>query len=149
MYTELGQTKLQINNIYCELRSLRNSKHSHRCCTKVIIDNMMNLELLFHSANLTGNSTLRQIAISHADVTMRNHIRGDGEIAVNNSKSLLLNSISVLPGSTWHVVEYDETTGRVIRKRTVQGYSDDSTWARGQAWALYGFANSEAVEIHF
>jgi hypothetical protein len=45
-------------------------------------------------------------------------------------------------GSTWHVVDYDETTGRVIRKRTAQGYSDSSTWARGQAWALYGFANS-------
>jgi len=109
----------------------------------------MNLELLFHSANLTGNSTLRQIAISHTDLTMRNHIRGDGEIAVNNSKLLSLNSILVLPGSTWHVVDYNETTGRVIRKRTAQGYSDNSTWARGQAWAIYGFANSEAIEIHF
>lgn len=46
-------------------------------------------------------------------------------------------------GSTWHVVDYNETTGKVLRKRTAQGYSDNSTWARGQAWALYGFANSE------
>jgi len=71
-----------------KLRSPRNSKHSYRRRTKVIIDNMMNLELLFHSANLTGNSTLRQIAVSHADATMRNHIRDDGEISLNNSKSL-------------------------------------------------------------
>ncbi|PFH52460.1 glycoside hydrolase family 88 protein [Amanita thiersii Skay4041] len=88
---------------------------------QVIIDNMMNLEVLFQSALLTGNQTLRNIAISHADTTMLNHIRNDG--------------------STWHVIDYDSNTGAVTRKRTAQGFSDNSTWSRGQAWAIYGFAN--------
>ncbi|KAF5386569.1 hypothetical protein D9615_001919 [Tricholomella constricta] len=88
---------------------------------QVIIDNMMNLELLFHAETLTGNSTLSKIAIAHADTTMKNHIRADG--------------------STWHVVEYNANTGAVTRKRTAQGYSDSSTWSRGQAWGIYGFAN--------
>ncbi|KAK0474786.1 glycoside hydrolase family 88 protein [Armillaria novae-zelandiae] len=87
----------------------------------VIIDNMMNLNILMVSAYFTGNSTLSNIAISHADTTMRNHIRPDG--------------------STWHVVQYNTTTGAVTKKRTSQGYSNDSTWSRGQAWAVYGFAN--------
>jgi hypothetical protein len=47
-----------------------------------------------------------------------------------------------LIGSTWHVIEYNSTTGNVIKKRTAQGYSDSSTWSRGQAWGIYGFANS-------
>ncbi|KAK2460626.1 hypothetical protein APHAL10511_007096 [Amanita phalloides] len=92
---------------------------------EVIIDNMMNLEVLFQSAALTGNDTLRYIAERHANTTMVNHIRPDG--------------------STWHVVEYNVYTGAVIRKRTAQGYSDNSTWSRGQAWAIYGFANSLSV----
>ncbi|KAK0227953.1 glycoside hydrolase family 88 protein [Armillaria fumosa] len=87
----------------------------------VIIDNMMNLNVLMVSAQLTGNSTLKNIAISHADTTMKNHIRDDG--------------------STWHVVQYTTTTGAVTDKRTSQGYSDSSTWSRGQAWAVYGYAN--------
>ncbi|KAF9484890.1 glycoside hydrolase family 88 protein [Pholiota conissans] len=88
---------------------------------QVIIDNMMNLEILFQSADLTGNATLRSIATSHANTTMKNHIRDDG--------------------STWHVIEYNSTTGAVIKKRTAQGYADNSTWSRGQAWGIYGFAN--------
>ncbi|KAJ4488572.1 glucuronyl hydrolase [Lentinula aciculospora] len=87
----------------------------------VIIDNMMNLEVLWASYALTGNNTLIDIANTHANTTMINHFREDG--------------------STWHVVEYNSTTGDVIRKRTSQGYADSSTWSRGQAWALYGFAN--------
>ncbi|KAJ7243362.1 glycoside hydrolase family 88 protein [Mycena haematopus] len=87
----------------------------------VIIDNMMNLEILWVAYGLTGNNTLRDIALAHADTTMKNHIRPDG--------------------STWHVVEYNSTTGVVIRKRTSQGYADNSTWSRGQAWGIYGFAN--------
>jgi len=87
----------------------------------VIIDNMMNLEVLWVSYGLTGNTTLKDIAIRHATTTMINHIREDG--------------------STWHVVEYNSTTGHVIRKRTSQGYSNNSTWSRGQAWGIYGFAN--------
>ncbi|KAF7796909.1 hypothetical protein EIP86_008094 [Pleurotus ostreatoroseus] len=88
---------------------------------QVIIDNMMNLEVLFVSANLTGNNTLRDIATSHADKTRINHLRPDG--------------------SSFHVVEYNSTTGDVIRQRTAQGYADNSTWSRGQSWGIYGFAN--------
>ncbi|KAJ7349077.1 glycoside hydrolase family 88 protein [Mycena albidolilacea] len=87
----------------------------------VIIDNMMNLEILWVVYGLTGNTTLRDIALAHADTTMKNHIRTDG--------------------STWHVVEYNSTTGTVIKKRTSQGFSDSSTWSRGQAWGIYGYAN--------
>ena len=85
----------------------------------VIIDNMMNLELLFAASRFTGDPSFRQIAVSHADQTMKNHIRSDF--------------------STWHVVDYDVLTGDVIKKNTHQGYSDESTWSRGEAWALYGF----------
>ncbi|RPD59197.1 d-4,5 unsaturated-glucuronyl hydrolase-like protein [Lentinus tigrinus ALCF2SS1-7] len=88
---------------------------------QVIIDNMMNLEVLFASEKLTGNHTLRDIAISHADKTMVNHIRPDG--------------------GSFHVVDYNSTTDAVIRQRTSQGYADNSTWSRGEAWGLYGFAN--------
>lgn len=88
---------------------------------QVIIDNMMNLELLFHAANLTGDASLIKIATTHADTTIKNHIRDDG--------------------STWHVIEYNASTGAVTKKRTAQGYSDSSTWSRGQAWGIYGFAN--------
>ncbi|KAI0792824.1 glycoside hydrolase family 88 protein [Abortiporus biennis] len=88
---------------------------------QVIIDNMMNLQVLFASAALTGNDTLRQIAISHANKTMANHVRPDG--------------------SSFHVVDYNSTTGQVISRHTSQGYSDSSTWSRGQAWGIYGFAN--------
>jgi len=87
----------------------------------VIIDNMMNLEVLFVAADINGNQTLRDIAIKHADTTIEHHFRPDG--------------------STFHVVEYNSTTGVVIRRRTSQGYADWSTWTRGQSWAIYGYAN--------
>lgn len=85
----------------------------------VIIDNMMNLELLFYASKVTGDPKYRDAAVSHANATMRNHFREDY--------------------STYHVVDYDTGTGTVNRKATSQGYSDESTWARGQAWAIYGF----------
>ncbi|WEK20120.1 MAG: glycoside hydrolase family 88 protein [Candidatus Pedobacter colombiensis] len=85
----------------------------------VIIDNMMNLELLFEATKLTGDSTFYKIAVSHADQTLRNHFRPDY--------------------SSWHVLDYDTLTGKVTQKLTAQGYSNESAWARGQAWALYGF----------
>lgn len=85
----------------------------------VIIDNMMNLELLFAATRLTGDSSYYKIAVSHADKTMANHYRDDG--------------------SSYHVIEYSPATGSVTKKRTHQGYSDESAWARGQAWGLYGF----------
>jgi len=85
----------------------------------VIIDNMMNLELLFAASRLTGDSKYRDIAIAHANTTMKNHFRPDG--------------------SCFHVVSYDTITGKVVARQTAQGYSDSSSWARGQAWALYGY----------
>ncbi len=85
----------------------------------VIIDNMMNLELLFWASEVSGDSTYYKIAVSHANTTMKNHFRKNY--------------------STWHVVNYDTLTGKVISKETHQGYSDSSTWSRGEAWALYGF----------
>lgn len=85
----------------------------------VIIDNMMNLELLFEATKLTGDSSFYKIAVTHANTTMKNHFRPDF--------------------SSWHVVDYDVETGKVIKKETAQGYSNESAWARGQAWALYGY----------
>jgi unsaturated chondroitin disaccharide hydrolase len=85
----------------------------------VIIDNMMNLELLFEATKLTGDSSFHKIAVSHANTTMKNHFREDF--------------------SSYHVVDYDPETGEVIKKTTHQGYSNASAWARGQAWALYGY----------
>ena len=86
----------------------------------VIIDNMMNLELLFRGTQLTGDSTFNDIARHHADKTLANHFRPDG--------------------TSWHVVDYDPETGEVRMKCTAQGYADDSWWSRGQAWGLYGYA---------
>ena len=100
---------------------------------------MMNLEVLFQSADLTGNDTLRDIATSHANTTMKNHIRTDG---TPPPLPLYPFNFTHRPGSTWHLVEYNSTTGLVIKKGTAQGYSDNSTWSRGQAWGIYGFANS-------
>jgi len=85
----------------------------------VIVDNLMNLEMLFEVSNLTGDSSYRNIAITHANTTMENHFRPDG--------------------SSYHVVDYDPDTGVVRSKVTAQGYADESAWARGQAWALYGY----------
>ena len=85
----------------------------------VIIDNMMNLELLFKASEISGDQSFRNMAISHADVTMANHFRPDY--------------------SCFHVVDYDPGTGEVRRRCTAQGFSDESAWARGQAWALYGY----------
>lgn len=85
----------------------------------VIIDNMMNLELLFQATELTGDSSYWNKAVSHADVTMKNHFRDDF--------------------SSFHVVDYNMTTGDTISKSTHQGFSNESAWARGQAWGLYGY----------
>lgn len=75
--------------------------------------------MLYWAAQEYGNQTLADIATTHATSTMNNHFRADG--------------------STWHVLDYSQTTGLVTRKYTAQGFSDSSTWARGQAWSVYGF----------
>ncbi len=85
----------------------------------VIIDNMMNLEMLFEAAKLTGDKRFYNVAVCHANTTMKNHFRDDY--------------------SSYHVVDYDPETGEVRMKVTAQGYSDDSYWSRGQGWALYGY----------
>ena len=85
----------------------------------VIIDNMMNLELLFFASEKTGDPKYREAAISHARKTMKNHFRDDY--------------------STYHVVDYDTINGEAIHQQTNQGYADNSTWSRGQGWAIYGF----------
>lgn len=85
----------------------------------VIIDNMMNLELLFAATLLTGDSSFYKIAVSHANTTMKNHFRADN--------------------SSYHVLDYDTATGNVMQRTTHQGYADESAWSRGQAWGLYGY----------
>lgn len=85
----------------------------------VIIDNLMNLELLFWATKVTGDSSFYKIAVTHANTTMKNHFHPDY--------------------SSYHVVVYDPLTGEVKKKETAQGYSDESAWARGQAWGLYGY----------
>ncbi len=85
----------------------------------VIIDNMMNLELLFEATNYTGNPKYREVAITHANTTMKNHFRDDY--------------------SSYHVIDYDLQSGEVRNRHTAQGYAHESSWARGQAWALYGY----------
>ncbi|MCK5206922.1 MAG: glycoside hydrolase family 88 protein [Cyclobacteriaceae bacterium] len=85
----------------------------------VIIDNMMNMELLFEASKLTGDESFKNAAIDHAKTTMKNHYRNDN--------------------SSIHVVDYDPETGVVLERITHQGTSDESAWARGQAWGLYGY----------
>ena len=84
-----------------------------------IIDNMMNLHLFHFAAEQTGDSSLLTMIRSHADRTNAEHFRPDG--------------------SSYHVVDYDPAGNGVQRKHTHQGAADDSQWARGQAWAIYGF----------
>ncbi|MBD1383946.1 glycoside hydrolase family 88 protein [Mucilaginibacter rigui] len=85
----------------------------------VIIDNMMNLELLFEATRLSGDSSFYKVAVTHANTTLKNHFRADN--------------------SSYHVLNYDQQTGRVLDKKTAQGFADSSAWARGQAWGLYGY----------
>lgn len=85
----------------------------------VIIDNMMNLEFLYEVGRMNNNSTWMEAAISHADKTLAHHFRPDH--------------------SSYHVVDFDSITGKVISKETHQGFKHESSWSRGQAWGLYGF----------
>ena len=93
------------------------SKRGWEC--PVIIDNMMNLELLFEATHLSGDSSFYKIAVSHADRTLQEHFRPDG--------------------SCYHVVDYSIKDGTVRHRQTAQGYADESVWSRGQAWAIYGY----------
>ena len=85
----------------------------------VIVDNMMNLELLCWVSDEWKEPKYKVIAIDHANTTMKNHFRPDN--------------------SSYHVLDYSAATGKVKKKKTAQGYSDESAWSRGQSWALYGY----------
>ena len=86
---------------------------------RVIIDNMMNLEMLFLASEFTGDRRYRDIAVTHADNTLKNHFRADN--------------------SCFHILCYDTETGKVVTQKGGQGYSQTSAWSRGQSWGLYGF----------
>ncbi len=101
------------------IKSWSNELHPQWKQHITIIDNMLNLELLFWASKETGDPIYKEIAIKHAETTMKNHFRDDY--------------------SCYHVVEYDEKTGAVRNRNTSQGYADESVWARGQAWAVYGY----------
>jgi hypothetical protein len=85
----------------------------------VIIDNMMNLELLFWASRETGDPVFADIAVKHARTTLASHFRDDH--------------------SSYHVIDFDTLTGVILHKHTHQGLNHGSAWARGQAWGLYGF----------
>ena len=84
-----------------------------------IMDNMMNLDMMFWAARNGGNKLLYDLAVTHAKTTMQNHFRPDG--------------------SCYHVAVYDTISGNLIKGVTHQGYADNSMWARGQSWAIYGY----------
>lgn len=84
-----------------------------------IMDNMMNLELLYWASENGGSQQLRDIATKHAETTMKHHFREDG--------------------GCYHVAVYDTLDGHFIKGVTHQGYADSSLWARGQSWAIYGY----------
>ncbi len=85
----------------------------------LVIDTMMNLELLFWGAENGGREEWREMAHSHALKTLQDLVRADG--------------------GTYHYVDYDPATGNKLSSGTFQGYEDESTWVRGQVWAMYGF----------
>lgn len=114
------------------IRSWDHNKDKWQC--PVIIDNMMNLELLFWAFKETNDPIYYNIAVDHATTTLKNHFRPDY--------------------SSYHVIDYDTITGEVLKRNTHQGYAHESAWSRGQAWAVYGYTmcyretgNIEFLEI--
>ncbi|MDB5199334.1 MAG: hypothetical protein JWO92_1297 [Chitinophagaceae bacterium] len=105
----------RFNPVTGTIKSWDNKKWAY----PTIIDNMMNLELLFEATKLSGDSSFYKIAVTHANTTIKNHFRSDY--------------------SSYHVINYDTSNGNVLGKITAQGYADESAWARGQAWGLYGY----------
>ena len=109
-----------ITRFNANVGSLRSWDHNRdKWDFPVIIDNMMNLELLFWATRATGDSIYYDIAVSHADLTLREHFRPDA--------------------SSYHVIDFNPETGEVQARNTHQGYAHESAWARGQAWGFYGF----------
>lgn len=87
-----------------------------------IIDCLMNLPLLYWASEQVKDDRYKRIAMSHADMAMRDHLRPDGSVN--------------------HIVEHDRDTGAFVRALGGQGMAPDSSWSRGCAWALYGFVLS-------
>lgn len=116
----LQSAKTLITRYNPQVKCIRSWDHNrNKWQYPVIIDNLMNLEMLFWATQETGDSIYHQIAVNHANTTMKNHFRPDY--------------------SSYHVVDYDPTTGAVRGRQTAQGFSDDSFWSRGQGWGLYGY----------
>jgi len=101
------------------IRSWSNKMHPRWKQHITIIDNMLNLELLFWAAKNGGDQKYYDIALRHAETTMKNHFRKDL--------------------TSWHVLEYDSINGNILNRHTKQGFADDSRWSRGQAWGVYGY----------
>ena len=106
------------------IRSWRNPAGASRSDFRVVIDNMMNLDLLFWAADHGGRPGLARKALHHALRTASANVRADG--------------------STYHLIVYNARTGAVKHRWTAQGYRNWSTWSRGQAWGLYGFGTAYA-----
>lgn len=116
----LQAAKSLITRYNKQVKAIRSWDHSKdKWDFPVIIDNMLNLELLFWATQQTGDSIYHQIAVNHANTTLKNHFRPDH--------------------SSYHVIGYDTITGNVVAKSTHQGIADESIWSRGQAWGLYGY----------
>lgn len=112
--------KTLITRFNSKIGAIRSWDHSRELFDyPVIIDNMLNLELLFEASKISGDPTFKNIAIKHANTTLKNHFRKDN--------------------SCYHVVDYDTISNGVRKKATFQGFSDESTWARGHSWAVYGY----------
>jgi unsaturated chondroitin disaccharide hydrolase len=109
----------QITRYRPSIHSIQSWNKSKTLNCPVIIDNMMNLEQLLWTAEKGGDKKFREIAITHANTTLKNHYRPDH--------------------STFHIVDYDLSTGSIIKKVNGQGAHDTSAWSRGQAWGLYGY----------
>jgi hypothetical protein len=118
----INQTAISLSTRFHPLARCLRSWNSNNGEVTVIVDNMMNLELLFRAHEITGNDTFREIALSHANRTIEEHFREDG--------------------GTFHVVGYSEATGQVVRKYNAQGMADNSTWSRGLAWAIHGYTTT-------
>lgn len=117
--TVLTAAETLIKRYLPSIRSIQSWDSSANFRCPVIVDNMMNLELLCWTSDETREPKYKVIAIDHTNTTLKNHYRPDH--------------------SSYHVVDYDLDAGIVSRKKTAQGFSDESAWARGQSWGLYGF----------
>jgi len=109
----------RFNPVTKTIRSWDSSGPNNSWQYPVIIDNMMNLELLMWTSEKFKDSSFKNIALTHANTTIKNHFRKDN--------------------SSFHVISYDTISGEAVLKQTAQGFNNESAWARGQAWGLYGY----------